>query len=93
MSLVKKQTIYLFSSMCSDSMLLKALIATRPETSDLPEIPFAYSERIACDKPIIVIKKPSYYLEENYPIVPGRKAKFIILIRNPFDAIYISSSI
>ncbi len=82
-----KTFVYIFSSMRAGSTLLKALIATRPDASDLPEVSFINLDSIKSNKRIIVIKKPAYYLDSNYPILPTKNSKKIILIRNPYDTI------
>jgi len=78
---------FIISSMRSGSTLLKALIATRPDCSDLPETPFENYDSVESDKKIIVIKKPAGYHDFEYPDLNDLKAKKIILIRNPYDTV------
>lgn len=73
--------------MRSGSTLLKALIATRPDASNLPEIPFCRIAEIESEKEILVIKKPAYYTDLDYPELPPVKSKIIILIRDPYDTV------
>jgi hypothetical protein len=73
--------------MRSGSTLLKALIATRPDTTDLPETEFRQASLIISEKKIIVIKCPAWYKEHNYPNLPFQNSKKIILVRHPYQTI------
>lgn len=87
MELRDKKYIYLISSMRSGSTLLKALIASRPDATDLPETSFNAAYKVATDKPLIVVKKPAWYDNYDYPRPFSPMSKKIILIRNPYDTI------
>lgn len=82
-----KKYCFIISAMRSGSTLLKALIATRPDCSDLPETPFTDYNIIESDKRIIVLKKPPGFDNIEYPVLPEIEAKKIILIRNPHDTV------
>ncbi len=77
--------------MRSGSTLLKSLLATQNEISDLPEINFQKYQSFSqwrlsrlSPEPIIVLKKPSWLGEDIYPKLPSaRPRKLIILIRRP----------
>lgn len=82
--------------MRSGSTLLKALIATRPDASDLPEISFNnittafwknVKNKLKATQRLVIIKKPSFYTDIEYPKIPKLASKKIILIRNPYDTI------
>jgi hypothetical protein len=77
--------------MRAGSTLLKALLATRGDIVDSPEIHFnkisTKSIKVDLEK-INVIKAPGYYTEYDYPILPTvADGKKIVLIRNPFDTV------
>ena len=84
---MNKNYCLIISSMRSGSTLLKALIATRPDCSDLPETAFQNLDVIESDKRIIVLKKPAGYDEFSYPKIDSIDAKKIVLIRNPYDTV------
>jgi len=69
--------------MRSGSTLLKALIATRKDVAHFTEMPFTEALNISHTKPFILIKKPAFLGEFNYPQLPNINSKKIILIRNP----------
>ncbi|MFB6453876.1 sulfotransferase [Chitinophaga sp. Hz27] len=78
---------FIISTMRSGSTLLKALLATRDEISDIQEVHLSRWMEIKSDKIIKVVKSPAYYNEYFYPIMPDVDSKKIILIRNPYDTI------
>lgn len=90
-----KHFVFIASAQRSGSTLLKALLAVAPDVSHLPEVPFhLYSRRNAwqlktlSDKPIIVLKKPSWPNETNYPQLPPVGAhKIVLLIRHPYETL------
>ncbi len=90
-----KSFVLIVSAQRSGSTLLKALLATAPDVSHLPEVPFhlygdksAWQLKSLSDKPIIVLKKPSWPNELNYPKIPPLGAhKLLILIRHPYETI------
>ena len=90
-----KSFVFIASAQRSGSTLLKALLAKAPDVSHLPEVPFhLYGKRTAwqlktlSDRPIIVLKKPSWPNENNYPrIPPVSNSKMILLIRHPYEVI------
>ncbi|MCS3556083.1 MULTISPECIES: sulfotransferase [unclassified Sphingobacterium] len=85
---MKKKLVFIVSSMRSGSTLLKALLATRKDVTNLPEIHFSKVNLISDFEKIHVIKAPAYYNEfNNYPIIEEKDAKIIVLIRNPYDTI------
>ena len=73
--------------MRAGSTLLKALLATRREVSNLPEIPFDEALSVKNEKTILVIKSPAYYGDLEYPSLPDIPSKKIILIRHPLNTI------
>lgn len=73
--------------MRSGSTLLKALLATNSEISDIAEVHFSMIHNIASDKPFIVVKCPAYYNELDYPVLPKVEARKLLLIRNPYDTV------
>lgn len=90
-----QQLVYIISSMRSGSTLLKALLAEANDVSNLPEIQFhGKSEEWLNNKirnipeTIVVLKYPSFFHNsKSYPILPTRKAKVIVLIRDPHDTV------
>ena len=87
---VNKKVICIASSMRSGSTLLKALLATREDVSDLQEKSFKYLNKPEnlSNKPIVVLKSPAYYNQYSYPDIPAAaNIKKIILVRNPYDTI------
>jgi hypothetical protein len=74
--------------MRSGSTLLKALIATRPDCSHLPETSFLDYSSVICNERIIVLKKPAGYDDFDYPHLAQMGVKKIVLIRNPYDTVY-----
>lgn len=85
---MKENFVFILSSMRSGSTLLKALLATRKDISNLPEIHFSQIENISDSSAIKVIKAPAYYNEfDNYPGKIDIDVKIIVLIRNPYDTI------
>ncbi len=82
--------VFILSAMRTGSTLLKALLATRDDVSDLPEMVFSrYHEAAAiCCKKIVVMKAPAYFHFSRYPVLPREVfAKKIILVRHPYDTI------
>lgn len=79
--------IFILSSMRAGSTLLKALLATRADVSDLPEVSFDGIYSITCAEPIKVLKMPAGWTEVGYPSLPDIESKKIILIRNPYDTV------
>ena len=77
----------IMSSMRAGSTWLKALIATRPDCSDLPETSFLNYNIIKSDKRITVLKKPAGYNDFDYPVLGDIYSKDIIMIRNPYDTV------
>ena len=73
--------------MRAGSTLLKALIATRPDCSDLPETSFQHYNIIKSDKRITVLKKPAGYNDFDYPVLGDIHSKDIIMIRKPYDTV------
>lgn len=90
-----RKYVFILSAMRSGSTLLKSLLATRHEVSHLPEINFnKYKKlpglrlRMLSEKPVLVIKKPGWYGEANYPQLPAVSPSYcIVLIRNPYFTI------
>ena len=86
---MRKRVVYILSSMRSGSTLLKALLATRPDISDLPEVP-PRSMNIVLNnvkQDIVVIKSPASYFETDYPNISIAGEKKIIIVRNPYDTV------
>jgi len=79
--------VFILSSMRAGSTLLKALLATRADVSDLPEVQFDGIYSISCAEPIKVLKMPAGWTEVGYPSLPDVESKKIILIRNPYDTV------
>ncbi len=81
--------VFILSSMRSGSTLLKALLATRSDVSDLPEMMFSnFIKASECSQePIVVMKEPAYYNFQRYPILPNTNSKKIILVRHPYETI------
>ena len=80
--------VLIYSSIRSGSTLLKALLATRSDVTNLPEVDFNIAPALAQYIPnkITVFKKPNFKF--NYPALPGNfDYKMIVLIRNPYDTI------
>lgn len=79
---------FIISCMRSGSTLLKALIATRPDCTDLPETSFRDFTSVQSYKKIIVLKKPAGYGNLEYPTFePVPNLKKIVLIRHPYDVV------
>lgn len=87
--------VFILSTMRSGSTLLKSLLAVPEETSHLPEVHFhkykwlqQFRLKALSEKSIIVLKKPSWVGEKNYPTLPDfLDSKKIILIRHPYETI------
>jgi hypothetical protein len=79
--------VFIISSQRSGSTLLKALLATRDDVSDLPEVGFNKIHTVDCHQPIKVIKRPAGFIDFGYPALPDILSKKIILIRNPYDTV------
>lgn len=79
--------VFIIGSMRSGSTLLKALLSTREEISDLPEIPFNSALLLNNIKPIVVVKSPAYYFDCNYPVLPSISSMKLLIIRKPYDTI------
>ena len=87
---MSKQVVYIISSMRSGSTLLKTLLSTRPDVSNLPEVNFHQAVNLAklSNKRIVVLKSPAFYAQNNYPIFPSQfNQRIIVLVRNPYDTI------
>jgi hypothetical protein len=90
-----KTFVFILSTMRSGSTLLKALLANAPDTSYLPEINFnkytwytTWRLNLLSHKKIIVIKKPAWFHENNYPRLPRVKnQKRIFLVRDVYDTV------
>lgn len=90
-----KRFVFILSTMRSGSTLLKSLLAVPEQTSHLPEVHFhkykflaSWRLKALSEKPIIVLKKPSWVNESMYPnLPPVRPYKSIILIRHPYETI------
>ncbi len=90
-----KSFVFIVSAQRSGSTLLKALLAVAPDVSHLPEVPFhlygsrsAWQLKTLSDKPIIVLKKPSWPDEFNYPQIPSiGPQKILLLIRHPYETL------
>lgn len=90
-----KSFVFVVSAQRSGSTLLKALLATAPDVSHLPEVPFhlyrassAWQLKALSDRPIIVLKKPSWPNEHNYPRIPPiGPQKIFLLIRHPYETL------
>ena len=85
-----KKYIYLLSSMRAGSTLLKSLLSTKEEVTDLPEIPAQLVDEVVSltKEDIVLIKRPRNYFNLTYPhfqFQPG--CKIIVLIRKPYDTI------
>ncbi|MEO1530099.1 MAG: sulfotransferase domain-containing protein [Planctomycetota bacterium] len=91
----RKTAVFLLSTMRSGSTLLKSLLAAAPDVSHLPEHDFQrYSShnswriKTLSDKPIILMKRPAGYEEQDYPIVPSYSpAKAIVLFRDAYETV------
>ncbi|OAV43688.1 sulfotransferase [Lewinella sp. 4G2] len=91
----KKQFVFIASAQRSGSTLLKALLAVAPDVSHLSEVPFHYYHHFTAwqlkalsDKPILVLKKPSWAGEKNYPTIPPvGEHQVILLIRHPYETL------
>ncbi len=91
----QKDFVFILSAMRSGSTLLKSLLATAPEISHLPEIHYHKYKilpeiRLAAlaKEPIIVLKKPSWLGENDYPRFPAvSRRKSIVLVRHPYTTL------
>jgi hypothetical protein len=89
-----KTVAVLLSTMRSGSTLLKALLATAPDVSDLPETDFQrFTGERACSRlcalgpePILVLKRPAWFNEiGRYPRLPEvPRLKRIVLVRDAY---------
>jgi LPS sulfotransferase NodH len=87
--------VVVLSTMRAGSTLLKALMATAPDISDLPEINFQrYQSENAFENmcnlasdPIVVLKRPAWFTEVgNYPKLPNSdRVRKIVLIRDVYE--------
>ena len=85
-----KKYIYLLSSMRAGSTLLKSLLSTKEEITDLPEIPVQLVDEVVSltREDMVLIKRPRNYSNLTYPhfqFQPG--SRIIVLIRKPYDTI------
>lgn len=93
--LSKKEFVFIISSQRSGSTLLKSLLANAPDVSHLPEIPIqkygkwnTWQLKTLSSRRIIVLKKPSFANQFDYPkLPPVSNQKIILLIRNPHDTL------
>lgn len=91
----QKSIVFLVCTMRSGSTLLKSLLATAPDISHLPEVDFnnyhgnrSWRLKTLSSDPIILIKKPASFEEENYPQLPQlRRSKSIILVRDAYETV------
>lgn len=91
----QKTIVFIVSTMRSGSTLLKSLLATAPDISHLPETDFSkyrgnrsWRLKTLSSDPIIVIKKPASFEDENYPHLPQLpRTKTIILIRDAYESV------
>ncbi len=89
--------VLILSTMRSGSTLLKALLATAPDVSDLPEINFQryrgpngwQNMTALSDEPIVVLKHPAWFWEvKNYPrLPPFPQIKKIVLYRDAYQTV------
>ncbi len=82
-----KTPVFVVCSMRSGSTLLKALLATRPDVSHLPETNFQvikteFGYKKLTKQPIVVLKHPRSYGELDYPSFPSYTHKVIVLSRD-----------
>lgn len=84
------------STMRSGSTLLKALLATAEDISDLPETNFQQfrgeqaRQRILelATSRIVVLKRPAWYHESKcYPRLPATEVKAILLVRDVYETV------
>lgn len=90
-----KTVAVVLSTMRSGSTLLKALLASAPDVSDLPETNFqafvdpAQHNRLyrLSDEPILVLKRPGWFNEiDRYPRLPiGLNLRKIVLVRDVYE--------
>ena len=91
----QKTIVFIVSTMRSGSTLLKSLLATAPDISHLPETDFSkyhgkrsWRLKTLSSDPIIVVKKPASFDDENYPQLPQLpRTKTIILIRDAYESV------
>ncbi|MGF1522743.1 MAG: sulfotransferase [Leptolyngbyaceae cyanobacterium] len=93
-ALPKKQVICLVSSMRAGSTLLKALLGQADDVSHLPEYDFSILNSFSRNRAYyillksvpekhIVLKKPRWFSDEDYPSPPpALECKFIVLFRD-----------
>jgi len=89
------KVVCIVSTMRSGSTLLKSLIATAQDTSDLPEVDFSafrstssWRLRVLSKAEIVVLKFPRSFRMETYPLLPrGRKLKVIFLVRDVYSTV------
>lgn len=98
-----RQLVVIASTMRSGSTLLKALLASAPDVSELPEVNFQRwstpeflkevdqvpSLAQLAPERILVLKRPAWYHEgKQYPRLPTiLGAKAILLVREPYDTV------
>lgn len=83
------------SAQRSGSTLLKALLAVAPDVSHLSEVPFhrygrfnSWQLKSLADERILVLKKPSWPDEHDYPSIPPvGDHRIIVLIRHPYETL------
>ncbi len=83
------------SAQRSGSTLLKALLAVAPDVSHLSEVPFhrygrfnSWQLRSLAEERILVLKKPSWPGEHDYPSIPPvGDHQIIVLIRHPYETL------
>jgi len=84
---MNREYCFIISTMRSGSTLLKALIATRPDCSDIPETTFQDYKSVETKQKIVVLKKPAGYKSLDYPGSLPTGPKKIILIRHPYETV------
>ena len=92
-----KRIVIIISTMRSGSTLLKALLASNPEVSDLPEVDFQKyrhskhkSDAVELsDRKIVIMKKPAWFNEiRSYPkLPPFSDLQTITLIRDVYSTV------
>ena len=91
----QKTIVFIVSTMRSGSTLLKSLLATAPDISHLPETDFSkyhgkrsWRLKTLSADPIIVVKKPAPFANDNYPALPQlARTKTIVLVRDAYESV------
>ncbi|HMP78164.1 MAG TPA: sulfotransferase, partial [Pirellulaceae bacterium] len=93
----QRQIVIVASTMRSGSTLLKALMATAPDISDLPEVNFQrlvdpnLTPRVwaLAAQRIVLLKRPAWYHEiRTYPRIPeSLNPKLIVLVRDAWETV------